>query len=641
MENQLYLNFIDENFKFYPSCYIYKKNDTSELNILKLFNDIIKDWNYYFDENKKRKNKKNIKVHNISINEKWIEFIFEFFKYNITPWFIKKWTSFIDYYIEDKHWYLLIIKIDNFVFIQKTWWTENITNDIKKKYNLKLLNELYRNILLSEYEKLNKLKISNIKSNSKEFENIDYEWDDLVELINYWEYWNFFPKFLKAWNNNDKKKLSINSYTSRIQFSNQEIETTLTNLLTFYLDIKLKFELTNIEENKLISFQKNLTKKIDNISEYDLKPKYVSFNNADVFNFIDEIDDDSELNNYLAILGWYIELSGITDTEWKITYSGQIVTSDLNINIIILISKKENWEINDVWFSYTISQDSELLNKILNIIKTNSLFKIYFDDNKISFYNWGFFEIKTYEDQNINIIPKYLFNKIEPNINSEKWLYSEYQNAENNDFSDKSIFYNIENILNNDSEIKYIFCWDMWAEMADYIAFKEKEIIFIHWKSNWWTNNTKSVSVFSDVINQAIKNIWHLNLDKEKTINSIKSLNNKIDLLTWEIIENLVNIPISKWKTESDTIKKKVIKNTLVKWDSNNFENFLKKFKSDNLVISKKIIIAIDFFDKSNIETRLKNYDSSSFLDIQFINCLWSLISTCKIKWIEFEIWCK
>ncbi len=627
MEDTHYLEFIDEKFKFFPSCYVFQKKATIDLK--KFFTGLILDWLICYDYSswkKKVKNKKNIKSHVVNIQWEEIKFIYEFFKYDSFPYFVSRLDSnFLWEYKEQDHWYLLIIEIWEFIFIQKTWWIRQISPTIKKTFNLINLNSTYRDRLIYWYDKLEKLKIHNVNSNTNEIDIIEIEAEDLTKVVSSWEYANFFARNIKAGNSTNKKTLTINAGTSRLQFANQEIEANLTSLIGFYVMHKIildkAIEATELLENKIIKFNDNLAKNTDKLPMQS--PKYLSFMLSEIEQEFIEEDNFFDIQNILDKFKWFHLLK----KSWE-----DIITDDIEVGKYINLW--EGYIVDDYMVKISYTSTDEIYRELFRVIQDKQLFKLSYDLDKISYINGSFYENRNYEIPYIDVILNSIYSFIPSSVTSEKWLYSEYVVGSNSNWSVNSIFYHVEDILKNDSDIKYLFCGDMWKEIADHISFSSDTITFIHWKATGRNRSTKSVSDFSDLIGQVIKNMWFLPLDKDVTKEEIIKL-----------ASASLSPAITKWKPIWVSSDKNVTKKSLIKWNEVDFENFLDNFLNGQQFFKKRVVLAVDFFDKNFIENRLNKYKvdpwSLDFLDIQFINTLWMLESMCKRRWTIFEIWCK
>lgn len=181
------------------------------------------------------------------------------------------------------------------------------------------MNHEYRDRLLSGYDKLKKISMANIKNSPKEYESMDLEAENILEILPESDVMNFFPKSLKAGKLSDKKTMTINSFTGGIQFANQELENNLTGLIEFYSDQEALLSSSDpIVTNNIIQFQGYFPHKIESPAPGS-KPRYIKFMTGDVETHVrqnqENFPDQEALLDVLDDFNDYFELSEISSEE--------------------------------------------------------------------------------------------------------------------------------------------------------------------------------------------------------------------------------------------------------------------------------------------------------------------------------------
>ncbi|MDD2892167.1 MAG: hypothetical protein PHQ95_04330 [Candidatus Gracilibacteria bacterium] len=475
--------------------------------------------------------------------------------------------------------------------------------------------------------------MANVKNSPKEYEAMDLEAENILDILPESDVMNFFPKSLKAGKLSDKKTMTINSATGGIQFANQELENNLTGLIEFYSDQEALLSSSDpIVANDIIQFQEYFLQKIEAPTP-GTKPRYIKFITGDIESYVREnqaaFPDHEALLDVLDDFNDYFELSEVpTEESGELRFKcvGGIFLSDATLELSYISDPKRGKSIH-IDFE-TADQDYK---NILETIRSEGFFKVHFD-HETSYFEGDFYKIRSPDVGNIKPIVNATIPRFPDSVSSEKGLYSEYDDGENNEWSENSIFFHVESLLKGRDDTKYVFCGDMGNEMADHIAFTANELIFVHGKAVGATNSTNSVSALSELITQALKNLEHMDIRKEST---------KREFLKLVEEERRVAPSIRKGKTPQAT-ERTVSKHPLLKGDRIKFEEFLAEFTEGRQVFSKRLVLALDFFTAEHLKSRLENYGSTpDFLDVQFLSAIGELRATCKRKGIEFEIWCK
>lgn len=598
------LEAIDSTFAFPVWCYLYqiRNQQTTDDILIKIFDQAYKDSISVMDYENSSSfvNRNPIKqIINHTEESCAIKIIFEVFKYKSHPSFFK-----VNKPQETKHWYLLIINIGQYIFIQKSWWTKSIDQvffrELKKEgIMLSSITKQQNNCIIQSkwYTNLVTLDLKNTKKNKNSFEKMRLSWIDLTLATNKSDVWNFKNSSMKV--KNEDTWLNINYNTSKLQFTwEKEVSASFKNLLRFYhsLQICLNNPLgTNQNAKKLIDFTESAFAMPYQFWEWEVfNPSCISFDIWEIEQKLKEqIEEDWErFAQYVDCLDNLYDFFAITSQNDKYEFSLRIWDENIKVEV------KDN----------NVVCDDNGIRDLVEIINNNNLYTIYWKvwDKEVTYNNGEFYEVRCFEEINRNII-----------INSVKWIFSSTTNSEkwlNNNwdwFSENSLFGQLEIFYQRaENRPKWLLCWDMGYEIADYVSITEDEIIFIHAKSHDETNNTKSVTVFHEVVSQAIKNIWFITWE-DWNLNILKNT-------SWKVTVNWLEIDkLRLWSLDTEDIKKHL-----------------------ELVFRKKIILAVNFFEAQRFIDYLQNSDLG-FLKTQLINLLGELISTCKSRWIILEVWCK
>jgi superfamily II DNA or RNA helicase len=226
----------------------------------------------------------------------------------------------------------------------------------------------------------------------------------------------------------------------------------------------------------------------------------------------------------------------------------------------------------------TIGESSEDNNKVLDLIRLlneKQAFRIITANNNLyangHFYNLRLPYGKQYNEKT-SVFEKVLFPIKElSKIASEKGTKSI-----NNLSWDANTLFNLIDNLGNGTDMKPFFdnteiliCDDMGTELADFILVKENKLVFIHVKGKGNTPKPKaslySASALSDVVNQAIKNIYFMSsFDETSRINYKKwgkewilknkklKINAKVES---RIRKNINNLPLEKIWGKIESLK--------------------------------------------------------------------------------------
>ncbi|MBL0147109.1 MAG: hypothetical protein IPP48_16760 [Chitinophagaceae bacterium] len=140
-------------------------------------------------------------------------------------------------------------------------------------------------------------------------------------------------------------------------------------------------------------------------------------------------------------------------------------------------------------------------------------------------------------------------------------------------FDATSIFGIIETSISTE---QYLLCDDLGDEWADYIGFTPNKLVrFYHAKSS---SKKYSASAFHDLVSQAIKNIGNFDFNKELTPKKTK-----------------ISALYSGCKI------KRLRKGKIITC----FKDLKETYNSPNII--REIVLVIDFLDKVQLETELKN----------------------------------